>query len=200
MKGIARETESNSVGGSRPNGLLTRQLPTVPRPILPASARLLSILILGLVLSACGWPGIIAYSEPQGSGLTEEGEKVEYLVTIELAPGALDEARRGYFSVRGSVSGTGEDVPVIEVSGGDPLAVGGRMDELGLFDFEWDWELPECANGCETTMSLVFEVVEARSDSAGIDWRAHYVIEVPANVESEKEGNLDGVVTVEQIP
>ena len=89
---------------------------------------------------------------------------------------------------------------MIEVSGGDPLAVGGRMDELGPFDFEWGWELPECANGCEATMSLVFEVVETRSDSAGIDWRALYVIEVPANVESEEDGDLDGVITMEQIP
>ena len=200
MKGIARETESNSVGGSRPNGLLTRQLTAVPRPVRGASVRLFSILILSLALTACGWPGIDAYSEPQQSGVREEGETLEYLVTIELAPGALDEARRGYFSVRGSVRGSGEDVPVIEVSGGDPLTVAGRVDELGLFDFQWDWEPPECGNGCETTMSLVFEVVEPRIDSAGIDWTALYVIEVPANVEGEKEGNLDGVVTVEQIP
>ena len=121
-------------------------------------------------------------------------------MTIELAPGALDEARRGHFSVRGDVSGSGEDVPLVEVSGGIPLTVGGRMGELGSFDFEWDWELPECANGCETTMSLVFEVVEPRSDSASIDWRALYVNEVPAEVESEKDGDLDGVITVEQVP
>jgi len=47
-------------------------------------------------------------------------------------------------------------------------------------------------------MSLVFEVVEPRSDIATIDWRAGYVIEVPARVEAEEEGDLDGVVTVEQ--
>ena len=164
------------------------------------SPKHLSILIIGLALTACGWPGIDAYSEPQGSSLSEAGETAEYLVTIELAPGALDEARRGYFSVRGGISGSGEDVPLIEVSGGDPLAVGGRMDELGRFVFEWDWELPECGDGCETTMSLVFEVAEPRSDIATINWKAGYVIEVPANVESEKEGNLDGVVTVEQVP
>jgi hypothetical protein len=180
---------------------LTRHLTAVPlREVRRFSFRHLSILILGFVLSACGWPGIVAYSEPQQSSLTEEGETVEYLVTIELAPGALDEARRGHFSVRGTVNGSGEDVPVIEVSGGDPTTVGGRMDELSSFVFEWDWELPECANGCETTMSLVFEVAEPRSDSPSINWRALYVIEVPANVESEKDGDLDGVITVKQVP
>jgi len=200
MKGIGRDTESNSVGGSRPNGLLTRQLPTVPRPILRASARLLSILILSLALTACGWPGIDAYSEPQQSGVREEGETLEYLVTVELAPGALDEARRGYFSVRGDYMGSGDGVPMIEVSGGDPLTVGGRLDELGLFDFEWDWELPECGRGGEVTVPVRFEMLESRGGASILQFRAGWVIEVPAEVDAEAGGDLDGVVTVEQVP
>jgi len=138
-----RDPEPNWVGELRPNWRLTRQLTAVPlRQARRISLKHVSILILGLGMSACGWPGIDAYSETQQSSLSEEGETLEYLVTIELAPGALDEARRGYLSVRGSISGSGEDVPLIEVSGGDPLTVSGRVNELSLFEFEWELGAP----------------------------------------------------------
>lgn len=159
----------------------------------------LAVVVLGLGLSGCGWPGIDVYSEPQQSGLSEEGETLEYRVTIELEPGALDEARRGFFSVRGSVRGSGGEVPVFEVSGGDPLSVGGRVDELGTFDFVWDWELPaECDEDCEVSLPVVLEVIESRGGTAGVDWRAGYVIEVPARIEREKV-DLEGFVTVDQV-
>ena len=89
---------------------------------------------------------------------------------------------------------------MIEVSGGDPLTVGGRLDELGLFDFEWDWELPECGRGGEVTVPVRFEMLESRGGASILQFRAGWVIEVPAEVDAEAGGDLDGEVTVEQVP
>lgn len=165
-----------------------------------SSVWIISLSILGLTLTACGLPQIGTVSEPLQSGLTEEGDTLEYLATVELAPGALSEVRRGYFTVNVDHIGSGDGVPQLEVSGGDPMTVGGQIDELGRHSFVWDWELPEdCDQGCEVTLPVGFEMVEARGGASILQFTVAYSVEMPDRIRREQGGDLDGVVTVEQV-
>ncbi len=166
----------------------------------PGRTRLLQVLLVGLLVSACG-AGLEVTSEPQQSGLSKLGDSAEYRVSIEIAPGALDEATDGWFTVKGSVMGSGGRVPAFEVSGGDPLAIGGRKAGLGRFEFRWDWNLPEdCGGGCKISLPLKFTVVEEHEGTAGIGWLADFTVETPYAIEEQNSGRLDGVITVEPLP